>query len=82
MGKHYVYILTSNSDPTKIYVGYTEDIRRRLNEHNMGTQMYTRRYAPWRLQMYLVFQERKNATDFEKYLKTSSGKAFIKKHFI
>ncbi len=80
--KDYVYLLRSVNNPEKVYVGFTTDIDRRLNEHNSGSQIYSRRYAPWELLTYITFNERSLATSFEKYLKTSSGKAFLKKRLI
>ncbi len=82
MTKQYVYILRSIEHPDKVYVGYTNNIERRLNEHNSKTQIYSRRYAPWRLLTYVTFSDKPTAARFEKYLKTPSGKAFISKHLV
>jgi len=54
----------------------------RLAEHNSGSQIYSRRYAPWKRVTYVAFSSRRAALAFEKHLKTPSGKAFIKKHLI
>ena len=80
--EYFVYILRSLKVSDKLYVGSTDDITRRMHEHNSGTQIYSRRYAPWELVTYVVFSDRKTAADFEKYLKTPSGKAFIHKHLV
>ena len=80
--KQHVYILRSIDNPDKIYVGYTNNIDRRLEEHNSGSQIYSKRYAPWELITYLTFTDKTIASQFEKYLKTPSGKAFINKHLI
>jgi putative endonuclease len=79
---YFVYILQSEAHMGKTYVGFTEDLKRRLDEHNSGSQLYSRRYAPWRLLSYISFQDRDLALAFEKYLKSGSGKAFLTKHFI
>ena len=80
--EYFVYILRSVSHPEKTYVGFTERLDERMREHNNGSQIYSRRYAPWKRVTYVVFSERKLALAFEKYLKTPSGKAFIKKHLV
>ncbi|MFH1476241.1 MAG: GIY-YIG nuclease family protein [Verrucomicrobiota bacterium] len=79
---YFIYILQSEAHPDKTYVGFTEDFKRRLDEHNSGSQTYSHRYAPWRLLSYISFQDRNSALAFEKYLKSGSGKAFLTKHFL
>ena len=81
-GKHCVYMLRSVGHPDRTYVGLTADIERRIAEHNSGTQTYTKRYAPWRLVTYVVFEDSQKAVDFERYLKTRSGRAFMRKRFL
>jgi len=80
--KYYVYILRSIVIPDKYYVGYTANISRRLEEHNTKSQIYSKRYAPWRLITYIVFNNSERAKGFEEYLKTHSGRAFLGKHLI
>lgn len=77
-----VYILKSLRDPTRHYVGSTHDLVQRLKEHNGGKSVYTRSYAPWEVETYLVFKDKKTAQKFEKYLKHGSGHAFLKKRLI
>lgn len=80
---HYVYILISQINPQKHYVGITTDLDRRLSEHNdPGYVSYTKRYAPWKLKTYVAFEERRTAEQFEIYLKSHSGKAFMHKRFL
>ncbi|MBU0572899.1 MAG: GIY-YIG nuclease family protein [Candidatus Margulisbacteria bacterium] len=66
--KYFVYILRSINNPTKSYIGFTRDIKRRLQEHNDCTQIYTKRYAPWELETCVVFSQMNKALAFEKYL--------------
>ena len=80
--KYYVYILRAVGDPERTYVGLTTDINRRVAEHNSGSQVHTKRYVPWELLTYVVFSQKRKATDFEKYLKSSSGRAFMKKRLL
>ena len=77
-----VYILISVCYPNRCYVGITEDIARRLSEHNKGDSVYTKKYAPWVLRSYIAFENKKRAEAFEKYLKNGSGFSFLKKRLI
>ncbi len=81
-GLFFVYILTSLQDPTKIYIGKTSNLDKRLSEHNRGESQYTKAYAPWKIETYLAFSNEKAADSFEKYLKSGSGFAFLKKHLL
>ena len=80
--KYYIYILQSIDTPQKYYVGYTTNLSRRIFEHNNKSQIYSKRYAPWKLITKIVFSDLELAEKFEKYLKTPSGKAFMKKRLI
>ena len=75
----YVYILRSQSDPERHYVGTTGDLKARLAKHNAGEVTHTSRYGPWRIKTYLAFDDEAQAYAFEKYLKSGSGRAFAKK---
>jgi predicted GIY-YIG superfamily endonuclease len=77
----FVYILKSGSFPDKIYVGLTEDVERRLKEHNSGKSPYTRKYKPGKIEASIWFSNVQKAAEFEKYLKTGSGNAFRIRHF-
>jgi putative endonuclease len=77
----YVYMLRSDIEPARHYVGCTGDLKRRLAEHNRGESGHTRKYAPWHLVGYIAFSDSDKAVAFEAYLKTASGRAFAKKHF-
>jgi putative endonuclease len=57
----------------------TDDLRGRLAKHNRGEVAHTAKYLPWRLNTYVAFSDSKRAIAFEKYLKSSSGRAFAKK---
>lgn len=79
---YFVYILESEKDPTKIYVGFTNDLNKRLEEHNASQSTYSKRYAPWTLVSYTAFKHKTTAQEFETYLKSGSGFAFLKKRFL
>ena len=78
---YYVYLLRSIKNPQKTYVGYTTNLKARLQKHNEGGSIHTAKYKPWKLIAYFAFVNEKRAMKFEKYLKTQSGRAFAKKRF-
>ena len=77
----YVYMLQSIEHPERYYVGMTKDLSERLRAHNAGKVPHTSKFAPWRIETAIAFQDREKALAFERYLKTHSGRAFAKKHF-
>ncbi|OGX40006.1 MAG: excinuclease ABC subunit C [Omnitrophica WOR_2 bacterium RIFCSPLOWO2_01_FULL_41_12] len=77
-----VYILTSKKHPIRYYIGLTQDLKHRIKEHNNGDSLYTKRYMPWELQTYITFRNKARAEEFEKYLKSGSGFAFLKRRFL
>jgi len=77
---HYVYIL--QDERNKLYVGYFEDLKRRLQEHTSKNVATTQTYIAPQLIWYCGFKNKKLALEFEKYLKAGSGHAFTKKHLI
>lgn len=77
----YVYMLQSEIQPDRYYVGCTQDLKRRFQEHNNGQSAYTNKFMPWQLVGYIAFTDHEKADNFETYLKTASGRAFAKKHF-
>jgi len=78
----YVYIIQSINFPKQFYTGFSENIECRLEEHNQGKSVHTNKYKPWEMIYYSVFDDKKRALDFEKYLKTASGIAFRNKRLI
>ncbi|MDB4978387.1 MAG: Excinuclease subunit-like [Candidatus Peribacteria bacterium] len=77
---YYVYILESVLNAHHWYVGMTTDLQRRLAEHNAGESIHTNKFKPWRIKSYLAFTDKEKAENFERYLKTQSGRAFAKKY--
>jgi putative endonuclease len=75
----YVYILRSINFPEQEYIGATADLKRRLPEHNAGKSRHTSKFKPWELIWYCAFTDKYKALEFEKYLKSHSGRAFTKK---
>ena len=77
----YVYLLESIAQPSRRYIGLTDDFPRRLSEHNAKKSPHTRKFAPWRDVLVIRFHDDSKAEAFEKYLKHGSGWAFAKRHF-
>jgi predicted GIY-YIG superfamily endonuclease len=75
----YVYILQSEAEPERYYIGLTDDLKDRLRRHNGGEVAHTSEFRPWRVKTAIAFTDKCRAADFERYLKTSSGRAFAKK---
>ncbi len=78
----FVYILRSLVDPTRYYVGLTSDVARRLETHNSGGSIHTIANRPWQLVAAIEFSNVETAVKFERYLKSGSGRAFAKRHFV
>ena len=77
----YVYFLElSNGD---IFVGSTDDLRRRVTSHQQGHVISTSKYLPLILRSYVaVGDEEATARSLERYFKSGSGKASAKKRFL
>ncbi len=75
----YVYIIRSIAFPDQLYYGASEDLKTRLKDHNAGKSTHTAKFAPWELVWYCAFPDKHKALEFEKYLKSHSGRAFAKK---
>src|SRR3989344_630183 len=78
--KFFVYVLKSII-AKKSYVGFTNNMGRRLKEHNLGGHYYTKRFAPWEIIYTERFNNFQDAINREKYLKSTSGRRFLKKVF-
>jgi predicted GIY-YIG superfamily endonuclease len=73
----YVYFLElSNKD---IYVGSTDDLRRRFTSHQKGHVASTKAHQPAVLKSYVAVQSEVHARQLERYFKSGSGKAFAKR---
>ena len=78
----YAYILESTAKPGEFYRGHTEDLKRRLAEHNAGKCTHTSKFGPWKVKFYAAFETLAVAQNFEKYLKSGSGHAFAARHLL
>mgnify|MGYP001568685503 CR=1 FL=1 len=82
---YYVYIL-HNPARDFIYIGYSENLRARLEKHNNGESKSTKNYLPLDLIHYEAYKNKKDAKRREIYLKSNRGKTtlktMLKEHFI
>jgi predicted GIY-YIG superfamily endonuclease len=77
----YVYRLRSLSDSSQIYTGQTRNLQARLEKHNRGDCSHTAKFVPWKIETAIAFSCEQKAIDFERYLKTGSGREFSRRHF-
>ncbi|MCF8369759.1 MAG: GIY-YIG nuclease family protein [Bacteroidales bacterium] len=77
---HYVYILQCSNGKT--YTGCTSDLKARMKRHHDGHVPSTKNLRPLELITYFAFRDKEKAFVFEKYLKSGSGRAFLKKRLI
>ncbi len=75
----HVYLLESKSAPNQRYMGLTDDLPRRLREHNNGKCSHTMKFIPWRIRAAVAFWDRDRAARFEKHLKSHSGRIFAER---
>jgi putative endonuclease len=73
----YIYFLILNNG--KIYKGLTSDLKRRINEHELGKVTSTRNKRPLKLIHYEAYLLKEDAARREKYLKTTYGRRDIKR---
>ena len=74
----FVYVLESlkNGD---LYIGYSKDWKKRLNEHNHGLNKSTKGYVPWKCIYYEASLHEEDAKRRERYLKTTQGGRLLKR---
>lgn len=80
---YFVYVLRSDKDKN-LYTGYTNDIKKRVKEHNEGKVTSTKNRVPLRLIYFEASHNKYDAIHREKYLKTTYGKRYFKnrlKHY-
>ena len=75
---YYVYVIQSKID-NDLYIGYTADLKRRLNDHNQGKNISTRKNRPWELIHYEAYKNIIDVKRRERYLKTSQGARLLKR---
>ncbi len=66
---HYVYVLKSKKAPQKLYIGFTNNLSRRIKEHNEGKSKYTSWFRPWNIIYSEAYFSRRDAEEREAQLK-------------
>ena len=79
--KRFVYLLRSERDPGRHYVGLSSNPDNRLKWHNAGQNVATARDRPWSLLVSIQFRNQDAARQFERYPEVRIGRAFAKRHF-
>ena len=75
---YYVYLLKCADG--KPYTGCTDNLKERLDRHQKGHVPATDKRRPVTLDSYIAVRNKHTAFQLEKYLKTGSGRAFLKRH--
>ncbi len=76
---YYVYSLNCKDG---YHIGFTDNLKDRLGRHQKGQIPATMKRLPIKLDFYFAIENKYRAFEFEKYLKSGSGRAFIKNHLI
>jgi putative endonuclease len=75
---HYVYILQSELNG-RFYIGTTNNVIRRLSEHNSGLVKSTAPYMPWELKKTEKYANISQARRREQFIKTKHSRIIIEK---
>ena len=75
---YYVYVLQSERDPQQ-YIGFTADLKKRLQQHQRGESFATAPRRPFTLAYYEACRSKEDALRREEYLKHSEGRRFLAK---
>ncbi|MDP3888769.1 MAG: GIY-YIG nuclease family protein, partial [bacterium] len=77
----FVYVLRSFKDQ-KFYIGYTEDLNKRVSHHLLGEVPATQSRLPLQLIYYEAYVDKRDAKGREKFLKGGSGHKYLKKQLV
>ena len=75
---YYVYVLESLKD-NKLYIGYTNDLKKRLEQHNTGKSFSTKGRRPFKLVYYEAYSTKEDAKNLEHFFKTGWGRQYLNK---
>lgn len=76
---HYVYVLQNTNDQSW-YIGYSANLKQRVTRHNSGDgARTTSRKKEWKLIYYEAYLDEQDAKGRERFLKSGSGRRFLKK---
>lgn len=77
----YVYYIRSKPFPDKTYIGFTQNLKQRLADHDAGKSLYTKEFRPWSVIGFFGFDQEIKALRFERPLKTNAGRIFLRRYF-
>jgi predicted GIY-YIG superfamily endonuclease len=77
----YVYVIKSRKTGY-VYIGSTDNLKRRLTLHNNGGVTSTKPYYPFKLEAYIAVKSKDKARELERYFKMGSGKAVLKRRIL
>ncbi len=77
---YYVYFLELSNN--NIYVGFSGNLKQRVEAHSKGSVPATKHVLPIKLKSYIAVETKERAMALEKYFKTGSGKAVARKRFL
>ena len=77
----YVYILRSLKDGN-LYIGFTNNLERRIDEHKKGKNISTSKRLPVRLESYIAVPTKEQAMEIERYFKTGSDRDILRKKIL
>jgi putative endonuclease len=75
----YVYILHSLADHG-LYIGFSTNLKKRIANHEQRASSATKYRAPWKLIYYEAYIDGHDAEGRERYLKSGSGRWFLRQH--
>ena len=78
----HVYLIVSGSHRDRYYIGFSSRPDDRLTEHNDGKNPSTAGFVPWSFAAIFSFPAEERARRFERYLKSGSGRAFLRRHVL
>lgn len=77
---YFVYFLRSIEHSDKTYIGSTNCLEKRLEEHNNGKSIHTNKFRPWEIETYVMADTRETAEEVERYFKSQAGKERIQRY--
>jgi putative endonuclease len=76
---YYVYLIQSLKNEY-IYVGFTRDLKKRLDKHNKGLTESIKTWRPIKIIYYKAYIKKDDAIEREKYLKSGWGRNFVRRN--
>lgn len=79
VSEYWVYIIESEKDG-RWYIGQTNDLARRVRDHNRGYSNYTKKFRPWHLYASKIFTDRAEAMRVERRIKNFKSRSLIEEY--